>query len=309
MRPVGRKGRIFRWMGAPRRSGMCKEECSVNLPFRIDLSDKVVVITGGSGVLCSMFGRAAAAVGAKVALLARRSEGTREVAEAIVAEGGIARGYGCDVLDKPGIEAVHERILDELGPCDILINGAGGNDSKANTDDEHFLSGAMGTRRTFFDLDPDGVGSVFGLNFLGSFIPTQVFARDMLGRRGCSIINVSSMSAYSPMTKVPAYSAAKAAISNFTQWLAVHFAKEGIRCNAIAPGFFSTRQNAALLFNPDGSPTARTGKILAATPMGRFGQPEELVGALLFLMSEEASGFVNGACIPVDGGFCAYSGV
>ena len=167
----------------------------------------------------------------------------------------------------------------------------------------------LNNMKTFFDLDQAGVEFVFNLNFIGTLLPTQVFAMDMIGRKGCSIINISSMNAYTPLTKIPAYSGAKAAVSNFTQWLATHFAHVGIRCNAIAPGFFSTAQNKKLLWNDDGTPTARTGKILAGTPMGRFGEVDELIGATLFLMSEEASGFVDGVVIPVDGGYAAYSGV
>ncbi|MBQ6891459.1 MAG: SDR family oxidoreductase, partial [Clostridia bacterium] len=206
--------------------------------------------------------------------------------------------------------AVADRVLSDLGPCDILLNGAGGNDPRATTDKEYFEPGDLeADTKSFFDLDEDGVEAVFRLNFMGTLISTQAFARQMVGRPGCSILNVSSMNAYTPLTKIPAYSGAKAAVNNLTQWLAVHFSKAGIRVNAIAPGFFSTKQNAALLWNADGTPTARTGKILAATPMGRFGQPEELNGALLFLLNDQAAGFVTGVTIPVDGGFSAYSGV
>lgn len=201
-------------------------------------------------------------------------------------------------------------MLADFGPCDILINGAGGNHPSATTDKEYYEPGDLDAdTKSFFDLDETGVASVFNLNFMGILIPTQAFARDMVAREGCNIINISSMNAYTPLTKIPAYSGAKSAVSNFTQWLAVHFSKVGIRVNAIAPGFFSGKQNAALLWNPDGTPTARTKKILAATPMGRFGQAEELLGALLFLLNNEAASFVTGVVIPVDGGFSAYSGV
>ena len=208
------------------------------------------------------------------------------------------------------MEACHHQVLAEIGPCDILLNGAGGNNPRATTDKEYYEAGDLDAELCFFfDLEQNGVEFVFNLNFLGTLIPTQVFAQDMLGREGCNILNISSMNAFTPLTKIPAYSGAKAAISNFTQWLAVHFVKQGIRVNAIAPGFLSTNQNKALLWNPDGTPTARTGKILAATPMGRFGQPEELVGAVLFLLNNEAASFITGVVLPIDGGFSAYSGV
>ena len=274
-----------------------------------DLTGKVAVVTGASGTLCSIFAKALARAGAKVALLGRNMEKLKALADEIEAEGGIARGYTCNVMNKANCLQVAEDVMEELGPCDILVNGAGGNNPKATTDDEYFVPEDLGQMKTFFDLDADGVSFVFSLNFMGTLIPTQVFALDMVNKKGASIINISSMNAYTPLTKIPAYSGAKAAISNFTEWLAVHFSKVGIRCNAIAPGFFSTQQNAKLLFNEDGTPTARTGKILNNTPMDRFGEVEELIGSVLFLACEEASGFVNGACIPIDGAFAAYSGV
>lgn len=275
-----------------------------------DLSGKVAVVTGAGGVLCSEFAKVLARAGAKVALLNRTREKAQKVADAIKAEGGTAIAYGCNVLDREQTFAVAEQVLRDLGPCDILINGAGGNNPKATTDKEYYEDGDIdGDTKSFFDLDEEGVESVFNLNFLGTLIPTQAFARQMLGREGCSILNISSMNAFTPLTKIPAYSGAKAAVTNFTQWLAVHFSKQGIRVNAIAPGFFSTAQNAKLLWNDDGSPTARTGKILAATPMGRFGESKELSGALLFLLNNEAASFVTGVTIPIDGGFSAYSGV
>ena len=275
-----------------------------------DLSGKVAVVTGAGGVLCSEFAKVLARAGAKVALLNRTQEKAQKVADAIKAEGGTAIAYGCNVLDKEQTFAVAEQVLRDLGPCDILINGAGGNNPKATTDKEYYEDGDIdGDTKSFFDLDEEGVESVFNLNFLGTLIPTQAFARQMLGREGCSILNISSMNAFTPLTKIPAYSGAKAAVTNFTQWLAVHFSKQGIRVNAIAPGFFSTAQNAKLLWNDDGTLTARTGKILAATPMGRFGESKELSGALLFLLNNEAASFVTGVTIPIDGGFSAYSGV
>ncbi len=275
-----------------------------------DLTGKVAVVTGAGGVLCSAFSKTLARAGAKVALLDLNDAAAEEIAAEIRAEGGQAKAYKCDVLSKEVCYAVADEVEKDMGKCDILVNGAGGNNPKATTDKEYFELGDIDAdTKSFFDLDSAGVGFVFNLNFLGTLIPTQAFARQMVGREGCNIINISSMNAYTPLTKIPAYSGAKAAISNFTQWLAVHFSRVGIRVNAIAPGFFSTKQNAALLWNPDGSPTARTGKILAATPMGRFGESAELDGSLLFLLNNDAASFITGVVIPVDGGFSAYSGV
>ncbi len=276
-----------------------------------NLTGKVAVVTGAGGVLCSSFAKVLARAGAKVALLDLNLPAAEGFAEEIRAEGGAARAYECDVLDREVCYAVADAVLRDLGPCDILINGAGGNNPRATTDKEYFEPGDLdGDVKSFFDLDKSGVEFVFNLNFIGTLIPTQAFARQMIGREGCNILNISSMNAYTPLTKIPAYSGAKAAVSNFTQWLAVHFSKVGIRVNAIAPGFFSTKQNASLLFDPDGTPTARTGKILAATPMGRFGDSEkELAGAVLFLLNNDAASFITGVCIPIDGGFSAYSGV
>ena len=275
-----------------------------------DLTGKVAVVTGAGGVLCSDFAKILARAGAKVALLDINEEAAKVFADEIVAEGGVAKAFKCNVLDKENCYAVADAVKAEFGDCDILLNGAGGTNARATTDKEYFFPGDLDEdSKTFFNLDAEGVSFVFNLNFLGTLIPTQAFARQMVDREGCNIINVSSMNAYTPLTKIPAYSGAKAAISNFTQWLAVHFSKVGIRVNAIAPGFFSTKQNAALLFNEDGSPTPRTGKILAATPMGRFGKSEELDGALLFLVNNEAASFITGIVIPVDGGFSSYSGV
>ena len=282
----------------------------MELCYKPNLEGKVAVVTGGAGVLCSEFAKAMALCGAKVAILGRTLSKAEAVAEEIKALGGVAIAVSVDVTDAESVKNAHEEVLAKLGPCDILINGAGGNNPRATTDKEYFEAGDLDEEtKTFFDMSAEDVEYVFNLNFSGTLIPTQAFAKDMIGREGCTILNVSSMNAYTPLTKIPAYSGAKAAISNFTQWLAVHFSKVGIRVNAIAPGFFSTEQNKKLLWNEDGTPTARSGKILAATPMGRFGKPEELLGALLFLVDEKAASFVTGIVIPVDGGFSAYSGV
>ncbi|TCT15525.1 NAD(P)-dependent dehydrogenase (short-subunit alcohol dehydrogenase family) [Natranaerovirga pectinivora] len=281
----------------------------MKLPFNIDLKDKVVVITGAGGVLCGMFAKALAKTGAKVALLDLNLDAATNNANEIIENGGIAKGYQCNVLDKDNIEKVRQEINEDLGTCDILVNGAGGNSPKATTENEFFEEKDLNNMKTFFDLDAEGVRFVFDLNYMGTLLPTQVFAIDMLNKEGASIINISSMNAFTPLTKIPAYSGAKAAISNFTQWLAVHFAKAGIRCNAIAPGFFISKQNEKLLFSEDGTPTKRCEKILRNTPVNRFGKEEELIGTLLYLVCEEASSFVNGVVIPVDGGFSAYSGV
>lgn len=282
----------------------------MELTLKPDLTGKVAVVTGGAGVLCKEFAKALALCGAKVAVLNRTLSKAEAVAVEIKAMGGEAAAVAVDVTNAASVKEAHEQVLSIYGPCDILINGAGGNNPRATTDQEYFdPAGLDDETKTFFDLDEEGMSFVFNLNFIGTLLPTQAFAKDMIGRPGCTIVNVSSMNAYTPLTKIPAYSGAKAAISNFTQWLAVHFSHEGIRVNAIAPGFFSTEQNKKLLWNEDGTPTARTGKILAATPMGRFGEPQELLGALMFLVDEKAASFVTGIVIPVDGGFSAYSGV
>ncbi|MCI9083256.1 MAG: SDR family oxidoreductase [Lachnospiraceae bacterium] len=282
----------------------------MRIPFQMDLSGKVAVVTGAGGILCSSMAHALAECGASVALLDLNRETANEQAANIAAEGKQAKGYQANVLEKDSLKEAHERILQELGPCDILINGAGGNHPLATTDKEYFaMSDLEEDVKTFFDLEQSGVEFVFNLNFIGTLLPTQIFSRDMVGRQGCSVLNISSMNAYTPLTKIPAYSGAKAAVSNFTQWLAVHFAREGIRVNALAPGFFVTKQNERLLYHEDGTPTERTGKILAATPMQRFGRTEELLGSMLFLLNEEAAGFITGVVLPIDGGFSAYSGV
>ena len=280
----------------------------MKLPFEIDFKGKTVAITGAAGVICSELAKAFAAAGAKVALLDLNLEKSEEVASDIQKESGIAKAFAINCLKKEEIIACHEAVKKEFGKVDILVNGAGGNNPKASTDDEFFEEGKESVK-TFFDLDPSGIEFVFNLNFLSALLVTQEFGKDMIGRKGCSILNISSMNAYTPLTKIPAYSGAKASVSNFTKWLAVYFSKVGIRVNAIAPGFFSTTQNKALLWNKDGTPTPRTHKIINNTPMGRFGEVRELIGATLFLSSEEAASFITGVVLPIDGGFSSYSGV
>jgi len=281
------------------------------LPFKPELKDKIMVVTGGTGVLCSAFCRALAACGARVAVLGRTKEKVEALAEELRFAGGRSLGLTADVTDRESLLEADKLLKSAWGPCEILVNGAGGNRPDATADDEFFSLETMDDpeKKSFFDLTEAAFGDVFSLNLMGTVLPTQVFAADMARAGNGTIVNISSMNAFTPLTKIPAYSAAKAGVSNFTEWLAVHFAASGIRVNAIAPGFFSTTQNAKLLWNEDGSPTARTGKILAATPMGRFGKPEELIGALLFLCDENCSGFITGVVLPVDGGFRAYSGV
>ena len=283
----------------------------MDLPMKPDFSGKVAVVTGGAGVLCSEFCRALAACGAKVAILNRTLSRAEALADSIKADGFEALAVQVDVTDAESVEAAHRRVRSVYGPCDILINGAGGNDASATADDEFFSMETLldPEKKSFFDLKGEAFSKVFSLNILGVVLPTQAFVKDMVERETGCILNISSMNAFTPLTKIPAYSAAKSGVSNFTEWLAVHFAKSHIRCNAIAPGFFAGKQNHSLLFNPDGSPTERTKKILAATPMGRFGNVDELIGALLFLCDEHASGFISGVVLPVDGGFHAYCGV
>ena len=278
-----------------------------------NLKGRVAVVTGGGGVLCGDFAKALARQGVKVAVLDLNEAAAGKVADEINAEGGTAIAVGCNVLEPESMAAARETVNRKLGTCDILLNGAGGNNPKGTTTKETLeaidLTEKDENVKTFFDLDPQGISFVFNLNFLGTLIPTQVFARDMAGKEHACIVMVTSMNAFRPLTKIPAYSAAKAAVANFTQFMAVHFADVGIRVNAIAPGFFSTNQNKTLLWNEDGTPTPRTGKILAATPMKRFGEAEELEGSLLFLCDEAYSSFITGTTIAVDGGFNAYSGV
>lgn len=285
----------------------------MTIPFMpADIKGKVAVITGGGGVLCAEFARALAGAGARVAVLDLKAEAAEAVAAELRSQGAQAIGVAANVLERPSLDAAAERVAAELGPCDLLVNGAGGNHPRGTTSKEWLEVEDLGdsSLTTIFDLDPSGVKFVFDLNFLGTLLPTQVFARQMVGRPGCAIINVSSMNAFRPLTKIPAYSGAKAAVSNFTQWLAVHFAKAGIRVNAMAPGFFLTAQNHKLLIDEaSGEFTARARKIVEHTPMGRFGEAQELTGTLLWLASSQASGFVNGIVVPIDGGFSAYSGV
>lgn len=277
------------------------------------LKGRVAVVTGGGGVLCSGFAKDLAASGVKVAVLDIRKESAQTVADEITAAGGESIGIACDVLSAESLEQARQTVNETFGACDILLNGAGGNSplgttTKETLEPEDLQQKAEGVK-TFFDLDPKGIEFVFNLNFLGTLLTTQAFAKDMVGRENACIVNVSSMNAYRPLTKIPAYSAAKAAVSNFTQFMAVHFADVGIRVNAIAPGFFSTNQNKTLLYNEDGSLTPRSEKILSHTPLRRFGVPNDLTGTLLYLCDEEYAGFVTGIIVPVDGGFSAYSGV
>lgn len=278
-----------------------------------NLKGRVAVVTGGGGVLCGDFAKALARQGVKVAVLDLNEAAAQRVADEITAAGGEAIAVPCNVLEPESMEAARKIVNERLGTCDILLNGAGGNNPKGTTTKETLEAVDLVEKdenvKTFFDLDPQGISFVFNLNFLGTLIPTQVFARDMAAKDNTCIVMVTSMNAFRPLTKIPAYSAAKAAVKNFTEFMAVHFAEVGIRVNSIAPGFFSTNQNKTLLWNEDGTPTARTGKILAATPMKRFGEPEELEGALLFLCDESYSSFITGTTIAVDGGFNAYSGV
>lgn len=278
-----------------------------------NLKDRVAVITGGGGVICSGFAKDLAAQGMKVAILDLNKEAAQKVADEIAADGGKAMAVGCNVLEAESLAAARDEINASFGTCDLLINGAGGNNPKGTTTKDKLelcdiAEKAEGVK-TFFDLDAKGIEFVFNLNFLGTLLTTQAFAIDMIGKQNATIINVSSMNAFRPLTRIPAYSAAKAAVSNFTQFMAVHFSDVGIRVNAIAPGFFSTNQNKTLLYNLDGSLSPRSEKIIGHTPLGRFGTTDDLTGSLLFLADEQYSGFITGVILPVDGGFSAYSGV
>ena len=273
---------------------------------------KVVVITGGGGVLCSTLAKAMAAKGYKIAILDLNEIASKKVAEEINQSGGTAFGYEANVLKRDSLEKASKRIHEELGSCDILINGAGGNHPLGTTSNPHLLEEDLQNEnpefKSFFDLDTEGVKFVFDLNFIGTLLPTQVFSKDMVGKKGCSVLNISSMNAFTPLTKIPAYSGAKAAVSNFTQWLAVHFSKVGIRVNAMAPGFFLTEQNRTLLTDNQGELTSRGQTIIDQTPMGRFGEPEDLISTTLWLC-DDTSSFVTGVVVPIDGGFSAFSGV
>ncbi len=273
---------------------------------------KTIVITGAGGVLCSTMAIALAKIGHNIAVLDLNLDAAEKVASQIKNNGGNAMGFKSNVLDKDALFKAKEQVNKQFGSCDILINGAGGNHPLGTTSNPFFqvedLNQSLEGFKTFFDLDPKGIEFTFNLNFLGTLLPTQVFAHDMVGRKGCSILNISSMNAFTPLTKIPAYSGAKAAVSNFTQWLAVHFSKVGIRVNALAPGFFLTEQNRTLLTNSDGSLTQRGQQIIDQTPMGRYGKPEDLISTTLYLC-DDASSFVTGVVIPIDGGFSAYSGV
>ena len=280
----------------------------IQLPINIDYSGKVVVVTGAGGLICGAMARAFAQSGAKVAALDLNEEAVKKLADELKAEGFVCEGYKANVLDSDALAEVHKAVVRDLGECDILVNGAGGNNPRATTDNEYQHEAKEGGK-SFFDLDADGVDFVFKLNFQGTLLPTQVFAKDLVAKKSGCILNISSMNAYTPLTKIPAYSAAKAGISNFTQWLATHFAGTGIRCNAIAPGFLVSAQNYKLLFGEDGTPTARSAKILKGTPMDRFVDASELLGATLFLCDDRSASAITGVVLPVDCGFAAYSGV
>lgn len=288
----------------------------MKVPFNINLSDKTAIVTGGSGTLCSAMAYGLAVCGAKVAIIGRNTEKLASVSEKLTKDAldeynknVTIKGYGCNVINKDELTAAYETIKNELGSCNILINGAGGNQPGAITSIEMLKKDKADSDYSFWNLDEDRIRDVMDLNYMGTLLPIQVFTKDMVEKRSGSIINIASVTSILPLTKVMAYGNAKSAILNLTQWLAVHFGESGIRCNAIAPGFYAAEQNHDLLFNTDGTYTDRARKIIAGTPMGRFGNPEELIGAALFLASNETASFVNGIVLPVDGGYSAYSGV
>ena len=280
----------------------------MKVPFNINLSGKTAIVTGGSGTLCSAMAYGLAVCGAKVAIIGRNKEKLASVSEKLTKDAldeynknVIVKGYSCNVINKDELSAAYETIKNELGSCDILINGAGGNQPGAITSIEMLKKEKEDSDYSFWNLDEDRIRDVMDLNYMGTLLPIQVFTKDMVEKRSGSIINIASVTSILPLTKVMAYGNAKSAILNLTQWLAVHFGESGIRCNAIAPGFYAAEQNHDLLFNADGTYTDRARKIITGTPMGRFGNPEELIGAALFLASDETAGFVNGIVLPVDG--------
>ena len=288
----------------------------MKVPFNINLSGKTAIVTGGSGTLCSAMAYGLAVSGAKVAIIGRNIEKLASVSEKLTKNAldeynkdVTIKGYSCNVINKDELTAAYETIKNELGSCDILINGAGGNQPGAITSIEMLKKDKEDSDYSFWNLDEDRIRDVMDLNYMGTLLPIQVFTKDMVEKRSGSIINIASVTSILPLTKVMAYGNAKSAILNLTQWLAVHFGESGIRCNAIAPGFYAAEQNHDLLFNADGTYTDRARKIITGTPMGRFGNPEELIGAALFFASDETAGFVNGIVLPVDGGYSAYSGV
>lgn len=280
----------------------------MELPFQIDLTGQVAVVTGGSGIIGGMFARALGKCGAKIAVLGRKAENGIPVAEDIAAIGGEAISVAANVLDKESLERAKQEVLDKWGQINILVNCAGGAVKSAEIPQDQF-SDFTGDTLNFFTTDMENIKRELDLNLYGTMLPTQIFGESMVGQENANIINISSMGAYGPLTRIPGYSGAKAAISNFTEWAANYFAKSGIRVNAIAPGFFQTTQNHALHFNEDGTPTHRSQKIIDSTPMGKYGNPEDLIGALLFLVSPKGSSFVTGVVLPVDGGFHCYLGV
>ena len=277
-----------------------------DIPFHVDLSGRVALVTGGNGGIGGMFCRALAACGAKVIVLGRNLERCEQVAGEIVAGGGEADAISADVTDEQAMLRVKEEVERRYGKLNILVNAAGGNVRSATVPQEQMADGG---EKTYFDVPASDIQKEIDLNLRGTWMPSKILTPLMLGQEGACVINISSMSAFGPLTKIPGYSAAKAGVSNYTQWLATYLARSGVRVNAIAPGFFMTEQNHALQFNPDGTPTPRVKKILAGTPMGRYGELSELIGALLFLVDERAAGFVTGVVLPVDGGYSAYSGV
>ena len=277
-----------------------------DIPFHVDLSGRVALVTGGNGGIGGMFCRALAACGAKVIVLGRNLERCQKVVDEIVAGGGEADAISADATDEAVMLRVKEEVERKYGKLNILINAAGGNVRSATVPQEQMADGG---ETTFFDVPASEIQKELDLNLRGTWMPSKILTPLMLGQQGACVINISSMSAFGPLTKIPGYSAAKAGVSNFTQWLATYLARSGVRVNAIAPGFFATEQNHALQFNPDGTPTPRRQKIINGTPMGRYGELNELIGAMLFLVDERAAGFVTGIVLPVDGGYSAYSGV